>query len=164
MRRIVLLIIIICSTLSLVACADLERQEIKTQFSFVFIYPDCPEDWKETSDGAEKCIEDFNNQNREITIDVQFSSADGAIEQSEILSRFLNIGIDGICIAMPSMQLIYPYDNDEQEKEATTKYNDYETAVFSLAELIKKGIDLDIPIITIGHDQYPFSTDPQSQD
>lgn len=150
--------------IGLVSCKENKIEEKKSHYSVVFLYPDTQGDWAETSAGAMKAAEDFKIQNNGISIDFSFCTAEGAIDQSEKLTYYLNAGIDGICIAMPNMQLCYPYDNDDQEKEAVAKYNDYETAICSLAGLIKNCVESGIAVVTIGSDQYQFSQDPQSQD
>lgn len=157
------LLLIICSLSAFIVCEIHDGEEIdKNQYRFVFIYPDSSEDWTIVNDGIDKYVTEFR-VNNDVNIDCFFFVTENPTDQSATLMEWINSEADGICVAMPSMQVTYPIENVDKWEETIKKYRVDWEAYESLSKLIKNGIELGKTILTVGNDQFFYSNDPGSQ-
>ena len=141
--------------LVLISTVSCSKEGTNDAFSFVYLFPDELAEWELVQSGAEEAINDFVQQNKQISVDVDFFTADCATVLCNNLTNTSVTAANGICIAMP----YFPKSYAEESAVAAEKQKSDYRSLFYISNLIKEITNNGVPVITIGNDQYLCSND-----
>lgn len=155
-KSLMILFLIISALLSSCEKEDADRGPIQ----IVFIYPDTRDEWDLVTEGAERTVQSYLENDNKSEIVIKYIKCEYPSDMDEVFSGAVSDGCDGICIAMPTCLFDYPGDRCDPAVQA--RYDSDKEAIHSVSVMIKDAIEDGLPVITIGNDQYLSSGDPSS--
>jgi hypothetical protein len=85
---------------------DVDRDPIH----IVFIYPDTRDEWDLVTEGAERTIQSYLENDDKSETSIKYIKCEYPSDMDEVFSGAVSDGCDGICIAMPTCLFDYPGD------------------------------------------------------
>lgn len=126
----------------------------------VFIYPDTRDEWDLVTEGAERTVQSYLENDDKSEISIKYIKCEYPSDLDDVFSGAVSDGCDGICIAMPTCLFDYPGDISDPTVQAG--YDSDNEAIHSVSIMVSDAMENGIPVITIGNDQYLSSGDPSS--
>ena len=155
LSKLLMVLVLIISTL--LSSCDREAEK-RGPIHIVFIYPDTRDEWDLVTEGAERTLQSYLENDNKAEIVIEYLKCEYPGDLDDLFSSAVSDGCDGICIAMPTCLFAYSVSPDETSVQALMDNE----AIYIVSELISDAVDAGIPVITIGNDQYLVSDYPGS--